>query len=97
MDQPERDVEPPLHAAGVGLDLAVGGVGEPEALEHLGRARLHVGDPVQLALEHEVLAPGGLGIGAVLLADDADRAAHGHGLRQDVVPGHPRGAGIRAG
>ena len=37
-----RDVEPALHAARVGLDLAVGGVGEPEALQRLVDAPLQV-------------------------------------------------------
>jgi hypothetical protein len=46
------------------------------------------GDPVELALEDEVLAPGGLRVDAVLLADDADRAAHAPRLGQHVEPGH---------
>jgi hypothetical protein len=40
------------------------------------------GEAVELALEHEVLAAGGLAVGAVLLADDADRvSARGRALR----------------
>ncbi len=98
VEQAHRDVEPALHAARVGLDLAVGGVGEAEALERLGRAALQLGagDAVELALEHEVLAPGGLAVGAVLLRDDADRVADAHGLGEHVEPGHARAARRRA-
>ena len=31
----EREIEPPLHAARVAADLAVGGLGQPDAVEQL--------------------------------------------------------------
>jgi hypothetical protein len=45
-------------------------------------------------LEHEVLAPGRLGVEPVLLADDADGVAHAHRLGEDVEPGDAGVAGI---
>ena len=39
VDEREREVEPPLHPAGVAADLAVGRLGEADALEQLVRAR----------------------------------------------------------
>ena len=35
VDQRQREVEPPAHAAGVAADLAVGRLGEPDALDQL--------------------------------------------------------------
>ena len=86
VDEAHRQVEPALHAARVGLGLAVGGVGEAEALERLADAPAQVaaGDGVELALQDEVLAPGRLGIEPVLLGDDADGAADAHGLGEHV-------------
>ena len=98
MDEAERDVEPARHAAGVGAREPVGGVGEPEAGEQLvgARARRARARAVHLALEDEVLAARRLAVGAGLLGDDADRAAHGVGPAQDVDAGHER-AGRRRG
>ena len=98
VDQAQRDVEATLHAAGVRLDLALGGVGEPEALELLvgAPAQLHARDAVELALEHEVLAARGLHVAAVLLADDADRAPDLQRRAEHVVPGHPGASGVRS-
>ena len=52
-------VEAPAHAARVALDHAVGGVGELEQLEQLGRPapRLGAPQPAELADHHQVLAP----------------------------------------
>ena len=96
--QPHGDVEPPLHAAGVGLDPPVARVGEAEALERLGDplAQRGAGDPVELALDDEVLAAGRVAVDAVLLADDADRVADAHGLREHVVAGDAGAAGVGA-
>ena len=97
--QAHRDVEPPLHAAGVGLDQPVGRVGEAEALERLGRplAQRGAGDPVELALDDEVLAAGRVHVDAVLLADDADRVADAHGLGEHVVAGDAGAARVGGG
>jgi hypothetical protein len=48
----QRQVQPALHAAGVAADLAVGRVGQPDALEQLDGARAALGlrQPVQPAL-----------------------------------------------
>ena len=43
MDEPERDVEPPLHPARVAAHEPVGGVGQPDELEQLVDAALEVG------------------------------------------------------
>ena len=40
MDDAEADVQPALHAARVGLDVAIGGVHEVEPVEDFGRASL---------------------------------------------------------
>ena len=43
VDEREREVEPPLHAARVAADAAVGGVAEPDALEQLVAAPRSIG------------------------------------------------------
>ncbi len=66
-DQRHREVEPAAHAAGVGLDAAVGGVGEVEALEQLAgpsRGRLPAEaveppDHVEVLVAGEDLVDGG--------------------------------------
>ena len=42
-DEARAEVEPAAHAAGVGRDAPVGGLGEPEALENLGGAPARLG------------------------------------------------------
>ena len=61
--QAHRDVEAALHPAGVRLDQPVGGLGERETLERRVHPPLQLGtgQPVELALEDEVLAAGRLG------------------------------------
>ena len=58
VDEREREVEPPLHAAGVAADLAVGGLGEADALEQLVGARPALGprQALQRRLQAQVLA-----------------------------------------
>ena len=58
---------------------AVGCVGEAELLEQLvdARGQRAAAQPVDLALQAQVLAAGGLAVDARALADDADRAPHG--------------------
>jgi hypothetical protein len=80
------EVEPPAHAAGIGADEPLAGLGEPELLEHGGGARPR--PPAVLAEQPrhhlEVLAPGhGLFDGGVL-AGQPDDPAHVLGIAGDV-------------
>ena len=85
-DEAGREVEPAAHAAGVGADLAVGGVRDAEALEQRARAgdRLALGEPLQAAEQHQVLAAGEALVERGLLAGERDLLAHGAGLAGDV-------------
>ena len=76
MHEPERDVEPPLHAAGVAARDAVGGVAQADELEQLvdALAQRRAGHAVDAPLEQEVLAAGRLPVDARVLRDVADRA-----------------------
>ena len=77
VDEREREVEPALHAARVAADLAVGGVGQADALEQLvARARLRSarGIPWSARLEPQVLAAGEQRVERGLLERGADRA-----------------------
>ena len=71
----EREVEPALHAAGVAADLAVGRVGQPDALEQLVAARAALGlrQALQRRLQPHVLAPGEQRVERRLLQRGADR------------------------
>ena len=95
MHEGARQVEPALHAAGVGLGAAVGGVCEAQELEQLGGTlpRLLPGDSVEAALELEQLAPGLHRIEADLLERHADPAPHLGPVLDDVEAGDPRAAG----
>ena len=55
MDEPEGDVEPPLHAARVASHDAVGRVGEPEQIQQLADPRLESADA--RALRHVADCP----------------------------------------
>jgi hypothetical protein len=96
VQETHRDIEPPLHPPGVGLHEPVGRVCQAKALERCGHPLLEVaaGDPVELALEHQVLASRRLRVGTVSLADDADRVAHRSRVCQHVDARHPRGAAV---
>ena len=93
----QREVEAALHAARVAADLAVGRLGEADALEQLGAAAgaLGLGQAVQAALEVHVLAPGQEVVERGLLQRGADVAAHLGALGGDVEAGH-RGAARRS-
>ena len=88
MHQRAREVEPALHASGVGLDPPAGGVGQADELEQLvgPRAPAAAGEPVQAALQLEQLAPGLHGVEPDLLQRDADPPAHLGRLGDDVDP-----------
>ena len=78
VDDAERDVDPAALAAGVGLALAVGVLGELEGVQRLGGAPLRLGlaDAVHPGLQHQLLAGGRLVPGAAALGHVADAAAH---------------------
>ena len=90
----ERQVQPALHAARVAADLAVGRVGEADALDQrvAARAALGLGHALQRGLELHVLAPGQQRVQRGLLQRGADRRADGRALAHDVVPRDPRRA-----
>ena len=89
-----RQVEPAAHPAAIGASHAVGGVGEVEAVEQLGRPRprLAAGQAAQPADHHEVLAPGQHLVDGRRLRGDADVALDLRRLGDDVEPGDPRPA-----
>ena len=83
VDEREREVEPPLHAARVAADLAVGRLGEADALEQLLRRGLALGlrEPLQHRLQPQVVAAGEQRVERRLLERGADHAAHLRALR----------------
>ena len=88
VDERHRDVQPPLHPARVAARDPVGRVRQPEALEQLAARRSSAppAHAVELTLEPEVLAAGGLDVDPRALRDHADRAADPVGLRDHVDP-----------
>ena len=74
MHQPERHVQAALHAARVGLDQPPGRLGQPEVPEQFVRASSHrpAAQPVEPALQDQVLPAGGGRVGAGPLRDDPD-------------------------
>ena len=89
VDERHRDVQPSLHAARVGAADAVGRLGQPESVKQRVDPLLErpPAQAVHLALQAQVLTAGRLPVDAGLLGDDADRAADGVGLVDDVVGG----------
>ena len=91
-------VQPPAHAARVGLQHAITGAGQAEFLEQLvGPARRHLAAQVGEARHHvdvlparEVLVHGGV------LAGEPDDAAHRVGLGDHVVAEHRGAPGVGA-
>ena len=96
MQEPHRDVELALHAAGPGPDQPAGGRGKPETVQQLGRRgpQLGAAQPVQVALQEEVLPAAGLQVDRVLLEHAADRPADRVRVPVDVVAGDDRGARV---
>ncbi|CCH16009.1 Protein of unknown function [Micromonospora lupini str. Lupac 08] len=78
VDDAERDLDAPTLAAGVGLALAVGVLGELEGLQRADGALLRVGlaDAVHPGVQDQFLAGGGLVPGAAALRDVADATPH---------------------
>ena len=93
VDERARQVEPPLHPAGVGLCPPVGRLGQPDQLEQLRRA-LAAGparDPVEPALQLEQLPAGLHRVEADLLQGHADAAPHRVTVGNHIMAGD-RGA-----
>jgi len=87
VDEAERDVQPPFHAARIAADDPVGCVLDPDQAEQLVHA-LAQGAAVHAldaALEHQVLAPCRLAVDARALRDIADCSPDRIGLVDDVV------------
>ncbi len=85
--QRQREVEAPLHPAGVAADAAVGGFGQPDPLEQLVGARAcgcFDGMPWSVRLQRQVLAAGQDRVERGLLQRGADRRAHLRALAHDV-------------
>jgi len=97
--EPQRHVESALHPARIPSDDAVGRVRDPDQVEQLSDpgAQLAPAHPLDVALQHQVLAPGRVAVDAGALGDVADRAAHRVGVADDVVARHlaPPGVGAR--
>ena len=99
VDEAHGHVELALHAAGVGLGDAVGGLGQAEArraAHRRGCAALRRRCRTS-ALQDEVLAARGLGIDGRPLADHADRAADRFRVADDVDASDLGGAAVRPG
>ena len=97
MNEPEADVEPPFHPAGVAAHDPVGGLCQPEQLEQLGNPRFErtSAHPLHAALKHQILAAGRIAVDARALRHVADCAAHGVRLPDDVVAGDLGPARVR--
>ena len=76
-DERRGEVEPAAHAAGVGLDQPIGGLGEVEALEQLERALLRLGarEVVEAPDHGQVLLAGQVLVDRRVLAREADLGA----------------------
>ncbi len=94
VNQGQRHVEAPLHAARPATDRAVRGLGQVEALQQLVHppASADAEDP---RLQSQVVAAAGHRVQRRPLGDDADLAAHPLRMAQHVVAGDGRPAGIR--
>jgi hypothetical protein len=90
----QRQVQPPLHPAGVAADLAVRRVAQAHALDQLvaAPAPLALRHALQRGLQLHVLAPGQQRVQGRLLQRGADRRAHGGSRAHDVVARHASGA-----
>ena len=90
----QRQIEPALHAARVAADLAVGRVGQPDALDQLvaARAPLRLRHALQRRLQPHVIAARQQRVQRRLLQRGADRRPHRGALADDVVTRHARRA-----
>ena len=85
-DEARREVEAPAHAARVGLGGAIGGVGQPEALEHLAAAATGLGlrQVVEAPDQLEVLEAGQVLVDRGALPREPDAEAQLLGVAHDV-------------
>ena len=91
------EIQPPSHAAGVGLRRAVGGLHQVELLEQLGRTGPRLGhvEVVEPTHHHQVLPACEVLVDGRVLAGQPDRAAHALGVGGDIdaVDRGPPGVG----
>src|SRR5215216_705667 len=92
--QGEREVQPPLHPAGVTAHPPVRGLREPDALQELSAPLFPLcsRQAVQSSLEPQVVAAGEERVEGGLLQRRPYRGAHLRPLLHDVVAGDARGA-----
>src|SRR5580704_3673756 len=93
VQQAARDLQPALHAAGVGGDHAAPPVPQPDHLEHLTQPRRErrLGHAVEVRVEAQVLLPGQVAVQGGVLEHQADVAAHGVPFPHHVMTGDPGG------
>ena len=86
------EVEAAAHAAGIGIQQALGRSDEVDALEQLlcAELRFRPPEPMESALQLKQLAPSHQRVKCGLLQSDSNRATHLRGLFDDVVPGNAR-------
>ena len=87
VDERQREVEAALHAARVPADLAIGGIGQPDALDQLVAAlpALILRDALERRLQPHVLAGGQMDVERRFLERRPDHAANPSAFGCDVV------------
>jgi hypothetical protein len=95
-DDARRDVQPPPHAARVVLGQPARGLADAERVEQLvgPRLRRRPRQPEQAPEQDQVLPAGEVLVDRGQLTGQAHGAAHRVGVGHDVVPEHPRTAGL---
>ena len=88
MEQTLRDLDPPLQSAGERLDQIVGAIAQVELDQEMidPLAQRGPGEAVEMPLMREVLAHPQFLVEARRLKDDAEPAAQGAGIAQEVEP-----------
>jgi len=90
VEQPGGDIDAPLHAAGVGLDLVLGPVAEADGLQHFVDAprQLLAAHVVEAAPELQILPGSERVVEGDFLRHDADGPAHAQRVGEDGVAGN---------
>jgi len=98
VEQAHGDVEPPHHSARVVLTRrsAASSSSKRVSAEAIRPFEVAAGDPVKLALKHEVLSPRRVRVGAMLLADHADHVPELNRMLQNVDARDRCAATVRA-